>query len=41
MVKYRLVFSDYDDTLTLPDGTITPRTTAAIKAYRDAGGIRA
>lgn len=39
MVKYRLVFSDYDDTLTLPDGTITPRTTAAIKAYRDAGGI--
>ena len=39
MVKYRLVFSDYDDTLTLPDGAITPRTTAAIKAYRDAGGI--
>lgn len=37
--KYKLVLSDYDDTLTLPDGTITSRTTAAVKAYREAGGI--
>ena len=36
--RYPIVFSDYDDTLTLPDGTITPRTLAAIKAYREAGG---
>ena len=37
-LKYPLVFSDYDDTLTLSDGTITPRTLRAIKAYRNAGG---
>lgn len=38
-LKYGLVLSDYDDTLTLADGTITPRTVAAVKAYRAAGGI--
>ena len=37
-LKYKLVLSDYDDTLTLSDGTVTPRTLAAIKAYRAAGG---
>lgn len=37
-LKYKLVLSDYDDTLTLPDGAVTPRTLAAIKAYRAAGG---
>ncbi len=37
-LKYSLVFCDYDDTLTLPDGTVTPRTLSAIKAYRAAGG---
>ncbi len=39
ILKYKLVLSDYDDTLTLSDGTVTPRTLAAIKAYRAAGGI--
>ena len=38
-LKYPLVFSDYDDTITLTDGSITPRTLSAIKAYRNAGGV--
>ncbi len=37
-MKYRLVFSDFDDTLSLPDGSISERTKRAISAYRAAGG---
>lgn len=37
-LDYKLVLCDYDDTITLSDGTITPRTVEAIKAYREAGG---
>lgn len=38
-VKYRLVFSDFDDTLTRSDGSISERTIGAIKKYEDAGGL--
>lgn len=38
-MKYRLVFSDFDDTLSLPDGSISERTKRAVSAYRAAGGI--
>lgn len=37
-MKYKLIFSDLDDTLTRSDGSISPRTVAAIRAYREAGG---
>lgn len=37
-LKYKLIFSDYDDTLTRTDNTVSDRTRRAIAAYRKAGG---
>lgn len=37
-VKYKLVFSDFDDTLTRSDGSISERTVRAIAEYEKAGG---
>lgn len=38
-VKYKLVFSDFDDTLTRSDGSISERTVKAVAEYEKAGGM--
>lgn len=38
-IKYKMVCSDFDSTLTNSDGQVTSRTRTAIKRYRESGGI--
>lgn len=38
-MKYKMIVSDFDDTLLRSDDTIGERTTAAIKKYVQAGGV--
>lgn len=38
-MKYRLFLSDFDGTLVRDDGTISEKNRAAIRRYREAGGI--
>lgn len=37
-MKNKILITDYDGTLALPDGTVSPRTCAAIKAFVKDGG---
>ena len=37
-VRYKIVFSDFDDTLTRSDGSISERTVNAVAEYEKAGG---
>ncbi|MDR0855755.1 MAG: Cof-type HAD-IIB family hydrolase [Christensenellaceae bacterium] len=38
MIKYKLVAADFDDTLALPDATVSEETLKAVKEYENRGG---
>ena len=37
-MKYKIIFSDFDGTITMPDNTVSERTKRSIASFRDRGG---